>query len=208
MSELQAGGGIIFVLVGPGGAGKNAIMQAIIRHEPEIQQLATATTRPMRADEKQGREHLFISQARFREMVRAGELLEHQEVTPGKFYGIPRDAVRDCLRRHQIRIADIEPLGARRLVESFPHHTLQIFVTVPGASLAEQLAVLERRMRQRDDGATDIDERLLRARTLELPYQAQCDYIVVNDDLTRAIAKTRDIIRRVREERAKASRAS
>ena len=201
MLELQAGDGIIFVLVGPGGAGKNAIMQAIIRDEPEIQQLATATTRPMRADEAQGREHLFVSRQRFQDMIRAGELLEHQEVTPGKFYGVPRGAVRDCLRRRQIRIADIEPLGAKRLVESFPQHTVQIFVTVPGATLAGQLDLLERRMRQRDDGATDIDERLQRAKTLELPYQKHCDYIVVNEDLERAISQTRGIIRCEREKR-------
>ena len=208
MADLQTERGLIFVMVGPGGAGKNAIMQAIMRHDAQIRQLATATTRPMRDDEKQGREHLFVSQRRFQEMIRAGELLEHQEVTPGKFYGIPRQTVRDSLGRCQIRIADIEPLGARELAATFPEHTVQIFVTVPGATPEDQLRLLERRMRQRDDGMTDIDERLERAKTLELPYQCECDYIVVNDDLERAIAETRGIIRKERQKRALPGRQS
>ncbi len=188
--------GVIFVMIGPGGAGKNAIMKAVMASFPAIKQLATATTRPMRADERQGREHLFVSEPRFRAMLNAGDLLEHQEVTPGKFYGIPRQTVTDALSAGAARIADIEVLGAIELAAAFPANVVQIFVTAPGHDQAAQLHVLEERMRMRADAATDIEERLERARTLELPYQARCDYVVVNDDLARAIAKTAGIIRR------------
>ena len=58
---------------------------------------------------------------------------------------------------------------------------MQIFVTVPGADTAEQLAVLQKRMQERADAYTDIDQRLQRAEALELPYQSRCDYVVVND---------------------------
>ena len=196
MANAKTCRGIIFVLVGPGGAGKNAIMRAVIRKQPHIRQLATATTRAMRADERQGREHRFVSRERFQLMIAADELLEYQEVTPGKFYGIPRQTVDDCIRRGQLRIADIEPLGARELASAYPRHTVQIFVTVPGETRAEQLAVLKVRMRTRDDGGTDINERLRRAETLELPYRQFCDYVVVNGDLAGAINKTCAIIRR------------
>ena len=188
--------GVIFVMIGPGGAGKNAIMMAIMRAFPGIQQLATATTRPMRAGEKQGREHLFVSEPTFRAMIQNDELLEHQEVTAGKFYGIPRRTVADALRTGAARIADIEVLGAIELAAAYPANVVQIFVTVPGADGAQQLALLEERMRARADMATDIKQRLERARRLELPYQSRCDYVVVNDELSRAIEKTGDIIRR------------
>ncbi len=194
MNSSENPRGLILVMIGPGGAGKNAIMKAIIADYAVIQQLATATTRDMRADEKQGREHLFVSPQEFKSMIAKDELLEHQEVTPGKFYGIPRQTVADCLENAQARIADIEVLGAEKLAGAYPEHVVQVFVTVPGETIAEQSAVLEQRMRQRDDGATDIQQRLERARTLELPYQSQCDYVVINDRLAGAIAFTREIL--------------
>lgn len=195
MISAEAASGVIFVMIGPGGAGKNAIMKAIIKRYDNIAQLATATTRAMRPDEVQGREHLFLSTAEFQEMLVNDQLLEHQEVTPDKFYGIPRQTVINCLQDSKILIADIEVLGARKLVAAYPHNVVQIFVTVPGETIGEQLDVLEQRMRQRDDGATDIQERLERAQQLELPYQGECRYILVNDNLEHAIAKAQLIIR-------------
>ncbi|MDE2635507.1 MAG: hypothetical protein OXI30_04005 [Chloroflexota bacterium] len=193
--------GVVFVMIGPGGAGKNAIMKAIMADVPAVRQLATATTRPMRADERQGREHLFVSETRFREMIQNDELLEHQEVTPGKYYGIPRRTVDDNLAAGAALIADIEVLGAMRLAAAYPDNVVQIFITVPGGDIAEQLSVLAERMRGRADGATDIEQRLERARRLELPYQKRCDYIVVNDDLARAIRNTSTIVRQEMKQR-------
>ena len=188
--------GAVFVMIGPGGAGKNAIMKAIMARFPCVRQLATATTRPKRADEKQGREHLFVSESEFKRMFREGELLECQEVTPGKFYGIPRASLSAALAAGGIRIADIEVKGAMKLAAAFPKNVVRIFVTVPGDSQGEQLDLLRRRMRERADQITDIDQRLERAKTLELPYQSQCDYVVVNDELRDAIEEAADIVRR------------
>jgi len=186
--------GVIFVIIGPGGAGKNAIMKAVMAGNPAIRQLATATTREMRSDEAPGREHLFVSRERFEQMIAAGELLEYQEVTPGKYYGIPRRSIAAGLAAGEIRIADIEVLGASILAATFADNIVQIFVTVPGADTSEQLKVLHKRMRERADPYTDIDQRLQRAEALELPYQSQCDYVVVNDSLSAAIDRTRGII--------------
>ncbi|MDE2775393.1 MAG: guanylate kinase [Chloroflexota bacterium] len=195
MTRFENLPGVIFVMIGPGGAGKNAIMKAIISAFPAIEQLATATTRPMRADETQGREHLFVSERAFRKMISENELLEHQEVTPGKLYGIPRRTVEDALSAGAARIADIEVLGAIALAAAYPRNIVQLFVTVPGVNSEAQLALLEERMRTRADDATDIEQRLERARRLELPYQNRCDYNVVNADLERAIEHTSAIIR-------------
>lgn len=186
--------GVIFVVIGPGGAGKNAIMKALMAENEMIRQLATATTRKMRADEAQGREHLFVGRSRFEQMIQAGELLEYQEVTPGKYYGIPRQMVADSLAAGEVRIADIEVLGAKVLAAAYTNNVVQIFITVPGADIAEQLELLQRRMQERADPYTDIEERLQRAELLELPYQSQCDYVVVNDFLPAAIERTRRVV--------------
>lgn len=187
--------GVIFVMIGPGGAGKNAIMRAIIEQSDNITQLATATTRPMRDDEQQGREHLFITTEEFKQMIANGELLEYQEVTPTRFYGIPRQSVLESLQDSVIRIADIEVLGAQELVKAFPKHIVQIFVTVPGETLEDKLRVLTKRMQQRDN-TTQIQERLKRAQMLEFPYQKNCDYVVINDELSHATQLVNDIIQK------------
>ncbi len=196
MSASEKLPGVIFVMIGPGGAGKNAIIKALITESRAIRQLATATTRKMRDDEKQGREHLFLSEEQFKQVIARGELLEFQQVTPGKYYGIPRQSVADGLAAGTIRIADIEVLGAKVLADAFSENVVQIFVTVPGADLSEQLAILRNRMLCRADHSTDIGHRLERAKNLELPYQSQCDYVVVNDALPTAIDCTRSIIQR------------
>ena len=196
MSACENLRGLIFVLIGPGGAGKNAIMKALIAQRQALRQLPTATTRQMRADERQGREHLFISKDDFARMIANGELLEHQEVTPGKYYGIPRQTVQEALAAGQARIADIDVLGAKILAAAYRANVVQIYITVPGGDIADQLAVLQARMEKRADLNTDISERLARAKSLELPYQSQCDYVVVNDQLSRAISCARDIVDR------------
>ena len=193
--------GVIFVMIGPGGAGKNAIMKALIADIGIVQQLATATTRQMRSDEAQGREHLFVSRTEFKRMIKRGELLEYQEVTPGKFYGIPRQTVVDALAVGAVRIADIEVLGAKVMAKAFGDNVVQIYIAVPGNDIAQQLAVLRGRMVERADPNTDIEKRLERAKTLELPYQDECDYVVVNDDLSQAIGRARAIIKRELAER-------
>ncbi len=185
--------GVIFVMIGPGGAGKNAIMRAIIEQSSIVSQLATATTRPMRDDEQHGREHLFINLDKFRQMIDNDELLEYQEVTTNRFYGIPRQSVVDNLSKSKVLIADIEVLGAQELKKAFPDYVVQIFVTVPGNSAEEQLNVLKGRMIQRED-STNIQERLERAKNLEFPYQSECDYVVINDELNHAIQLVSDII--------------
>lgn len=202
MTQPEDLNGVIFVMIGPGGAGKNAIMKAIIQQNNLIEQLATATTRPMRDGEKEGREHLFVTLNQFKAMIANDELLEYQEVTPSKFYGVPRKAVADNLANGHIRIADIEVLGAEALANAFPDHVVQIYVTVPGETIDDQLNILKDRMQTRDDATTDIDKRLHRAKTLELPYQSKCDYIVVNDDLEQAIDNVSEIIQSELEKRA------
>jgi guanylate kinase len=186
--------GLLFVLIGPGGAGKNMLLDAIKDRYKSISQLATATTRPRRENEVQGRERVFVDEAEFRRMIRDGELLEYQEVTPGRFYGIPRASVENKIYNGENLIADIDMYGAEVLREKYPDETVLIFVTVPGDTIDEKLAVLRQRMTGRqDDELSDedrkrINQRLTRARTIELPFAEKCDYVIINDDRDEAIA--------------------
>lgn len=193
--------GLFFVFVGPGGTGKNTLMKIILEKHPELKQLATATTRAMRPGEKQGRERIFVSPERFHQMIAQDELLEYQEVTPGKFYGIPRESVDSVLDDGENLIADIEVRGAEVVLNSYSNDAVIIYVTVPGATEAEQLETLKQRMLTRLEHApTDedwevINQRLSRAQNLEFPFSEKCQHIIINDDLNVAAEQIDNIVR-------------
>lgn len=198
MSNLR---GLFFVFVGPGGTGKNTLMKIIMERHPEINQLATATTRAMRPGEKQGRERIFVSQERFRQMIANNELLEYQEVTPGKYYGVPKESVESVLDRGEHLIADIEVRGAEVVIDNYTDDAVIIYVTVPGETEAEQLETLKERMLHRlqrpptDDDWAVINQRLARAKNLEFPFSKKCEHIVINDDLIVASEQVDTIVK-------------
>lgn len=196
MIIMERDRGILFVLVGPGGAGKNALMRAVIARNENLSQLATATTRPRRQEEKQGREHHFVDKAEFKRMIDANELLEYQEVTADKWYGIPRFSIDPILNQGHDLIADIEVLGAQILRDTYPDDVVLIFITVPGDTIEDKLTVLSRRMNNghRKENPELIQERLERARSLELPFAEQCDFVIVNDEIDAAIEELQTII--------------
>ncbi|MFW5709221.1 MAG: guanylate kinase [Chloroflexota bacterium] len=172
--------GMLYILVGPGGVGKNALMRRVLKQVKDLCQLPTATTRDPRADEQQGVQHLFVSVEEFKRMIDAGELLEHQEVHPDKFYGVPRATVEDAIKGNQDLIADIEYKGATILRESYPENTIAIFIAPPST------AALVDRMNDRQDSHVDIRDRLNRMAS-EMLYAPLCDYILVNSDFEAAV---------------------
>jgi guanylate kinase len=195
--------GLIFVLVGPGGAGKNALMRQILQDTEHLKQLATATTRPKRHNEQDGREHLFVTQDVFRRMIAENELLEYQEVTPGKFYGIPRASVENAWANGTDLIADIEVMGARILREAYAGRAVLVFITVPGATLEDKLDVLRQRMSNadRNEAKQLIEDRIARARVLEMPFAQEADVVIENGDINKAIDDLKGVIRTYRAKR-------
>ena len=192
--------GLLFVFVGPGGAGKNTLMNIIKERHPEIQQLATATTREKRPEEEQGRERIFVSLERFRDMISNDELLEFQEVTPNKYYGIPRASVEEPMRDGINQIADIEVRGAQVLLENYRDDIVVLYVTAPGKTEDEQLETIKQRMLLRLNHApTDSDwdlihQRMERAKNLEFPFSKKCEHIIINDKLDEAAEQVDKII--------------
>lgn len=171
--------GLLFLLVGPPGVGKNALMKDVLaRSGHHIRQLPTATTRPIRPGEQQGREHLYLSRSEFEDMIQAGQLLEHQ-VVHGELYGIPRATVEEAIRSGDDLIADIEVLGATYTRSSYPDNTILIFIMPPS------LEVLRTRMQARGEPPEAIEKRLQRV-DFEMPYAPLCDYVIINDDINQA----------------------
>lgn len=177
--------GILFTLVAPAGAGKNTLMQSVLART-SLRQLPTATTRLIRPGEQDGREHIFVTETIFRQMLDSGALLEH-EFIHGNLYGMPRAAVEAALDSGEAIIADIGMMGDTRAREAYPQNVISIFVQPP--SIGSLIA----RMRDRGEQEADISRRLLRVPG-ELAYARSCDYLVLNDSLADATNKLYEIV--------------
>lgn len=186
--------GHLFVMIGPGGVGKNTLMQHVMQHEPDLRQLPTATTRPMRANEAQGREHLFVDMAQFQQLIDTDALIEYQEVTPGRFYGVPRATVDDSINDGCDLIADIEVYGAMILRREYPESAILVFVAPPS------LETLEHQMRERGTKEHVIHERMERA-VMEMTYAPLCDFLIINDALEKAEADLHTVVTATRDNR-------
>jgi guanylate kinase len=188
--------GLLFVMVGPAGAGKNTIMNEVLNQLPDIHQLPTATTRPMRDTEVQGREHQFVSEAEFQQMDARHELFEKQ-IVHNHLYGTPRTTIENAIHEGRDLIADIDVVGATRLHNAYPHNTIRVFVQPPSVD------ALIKRMSIRGETQDEIDMRLQRVE-MEMEYAPQCDYLITNyqDQLKQSSAILYGIILAERSRRA------
>ena len=187
--------GVLFILVGPGGVGKNALLNPVLTSFDDLSRLPTATTRAIRPGEQQGREHHFVTLEKFQEMIAQNELLEYQEVHPERFYGVPRSVVDEAINTQHDLIADIDVYGARSIMQEYPENAITIFIAPPSV---QELAD---RLKNRQASAKDTQDRLNRL-PMEMLFAPRCRHVIVNDEIEQAVSELRAIIRHERGEAA------
>ena len=171
---------LLVVISGPSGVGKDAVIAQMRDSQPGLAFAVTATTRPMRPGEVDGRDYVFLSPKRFEAMLEAEGFLEHAEVY-GNRYGVPRQGVRTALEAGRDVIVKIDVQGAATIRRIAPDAIL-IFLAAPSA------AELERRLRTRK---TDSPEQLtVRIETAQHETQQAgwFDVTIVNE--TGAVGQT------------------
>jgi len=182
--------GLLFVLAGPTGAGKNTLMNAVLEANLDLSQLPTATTRNIRPSEQQGREHLFVTHAEFERMIAEHELLEWQQVHTN-LYGVPIRTIEDSLHHSVDRIMDVDVLGALTLFRLYPRNIILIFIQ-PGGTGSVQDIIAER-LQNRGDTQDEIQTRLVRVK-MELTYRHLFHYLILNEDIAKATQTLNSII--------------
>jgi guanylate kinase len=158
------------------------LIRALLERRDDVEIAVSATTRPLRPGEQQGREYYFLSDAEFDRRVAAGEFLEHVVYVSGQRYGTLNSEVDRILRAGYSCILELETQGARAVEEARPG-VVSVFISAP--SFDE----LERRLRERaTESAGEIGERLELARR-QMDEADAFDYVVRNDDVERAAAE-------------------
>lgn len=174
------------VLAGPSGAGKTTVGRALERRG-RVRFSVSATTRPPRAEEEDGVDYRFLERGEFREMVEAGELLEWAEVH-GHQYGTPKEALREAREEGRHLLLDVDVQGARSVRREVPG-TVAVFLLPPDGTR------IVRRLLGR--GSEDAEELRRRLRTAEeeLAAVTEFDYVVVNDELEKAVELVDSVLR-------------
>jgi guanylate kinase len=178
--------GILFVMTGASGVGKDTIRRAASDVMANVVYSISATTRPRRIGETDGVQYHFVDRERFEAMVNAGAMLEHASYV-GDLYGTPAAPVDAAIAGGRDVLVEVELDGARQVKVARPE-AVMLFIAPP--SLAE----LERRLRGRGtDPEIKIQKRLARARE-EIRAVREFDYVIVNDEVGRAVATFRAIL--------------
>ncbi len=180
--------GVMLVLSSPSGAGKSTLAKMLLKDYGEEMALSiSATTRPKRGQEKEGREYYFTSRDEFEAMVEGGELLESALVF-GNYYGTPRAAVEKHLAEGRDVLFDVDWQGARALRAAAPNDVVGIFILPP--SMAE----LERRLRSRAEDAADVISARMARSADEISHWSEYDYILINADMADTLARAKRIL--------------
>jgi guanylate kinase len=179
--------GILFVVSSPSGAGKSTISRRLLAEDRGLEMSVSATTRPIRPGEVDGRDYHFVTTETFKDMVAKGEFLEWAHVF-GHRYGTPRTPVEKALSEGRDVLFDIDWQGAQQLYQLAGGDVVRVFIFPP--SLEE----LERRLVARGtDSAEVIAARMSRA-TAEISHWDGYDYVMVNDHLDTCYAKVADVL--------------
>jgi guanylate kinase len=180
MTEI-ARRGLMLVLSSPSGAGKTTLSRRLLANDSGLSLSVSMTTRPKRAGEVEGIDYVFVGDEAFDAAVRAGELLEHATVFDHR-YGTPRAPVARALAQGRDVLFDIDWQGTQQLREKARDDLVSIFVLPPSH------AELERRLKARAQDADDVVAKRMAKADGEISHWAEYDYVIVNDDLDRALA--------------------
>lgn len=179
--------GLLIVLSSPSGAGKSTISRMLQDADPHITMSISATTRPIRPGEVDGRDYHFVDEAEFQRMVHAGEFAEWAPVFD-YHYGSPQAPIKAALRDGRDVIFDIDWQGTQQLHAAMGEDLVRVFILPP--SMDE----LDRRLRTRGTDTEEVIASRMQRAAAEISHWAEYDYVLINEDMDECLGEVRSIL--------------
>lgn len=190
--DLNGGRGIpgkSIIVSAPSGAGKTTIVRHLLSEGLGLEFSVSATSRPMRANEVDGRDYFFLSVDEFRGRIAAGEFVEYEEVYPGRFYGTLRSELERIWAAGHHAIFDVDVVGGLDLKEIYQTKALALFVSPPS------LEALEHRLNHRNTETPETLRMRVEKAEHEMTFRERFDAVIVNDDRERACTEATALVR-------------
>ena len=179
--------GLLIVLSSPSGAGKSTISRMLLEADRDVTISISATTRPKRPSEVEGRDYHFVSDTQFEAMADQGEFAEWAPVFDHQ-YGSPQNPIKAALKSGRDVLFDIDWQGTQQLHAAMGEDLVRVFILPP--SIPE----LARRLHHRaTDSEATIADRMSRAAG-EISHWAEYDYVLINEDVDECLADVRAIL--------------
>ena len=181
--------GKLIIISAPSGSGKSTIIGRVMEDESlKLTFSVSATTRPRRGQEVHGVDYYYLSQEEFERMIANDELVEYQEVYPGRYYGTPKSEVERITAEGRNVVLDLDVLGGVNVKKMYSDRAMSIFIQPPGVEVLR-----ERLLKRGTDSMEDIENRVGKAK-FEISIGPQFDHTVINDDLDTAVAEVHNLI--------------
>ena len=166
--------------------GKGTVIKEAMKYEPNLRVSVSATTRPCRAGEQEGKSYFFLSEQEFMSRIKAGSFIEWS-IVHHYYYGTIKNQVMNWLSSGEKVILEVDVQGAAKIKKKFPN-VISIFIVPPS------FEILANRLRNRKtDEQTVIESRLTKAGH-ELEEIGKYDYIIVNDTVANAAKKILSVL--------------
>jgi guanylate kinase len=177
----------MLIVSAPSGAGKTTIIHQAIKAIPELVLSVSHTSRPPRKGEIEGVDYFFLTTEEFRQKIERNEFLEWAEVH-GNYYGTSIDEIKKRIQAGKTVVLDIDVQGAQQIRKISELHPVYVFIVPP--SLEE----LKRRLEIRETESKESLQRRIKNAEKEMTYKDSYDFLIVNDQLDKAVKEFIDIL--------------
>lgn len=182
--------GLLIILSGPSGVGKNCVRQEIMKlNKLQLTYSISMTTREKRAKEEDGVDYYFVSEEEFQKNIDAGNFLEWASFV-GHRYGTPKDKVEELRNQGKNVFLEIEINGAQQVMSKVKDDRVISFFLMPPS-----LQALENRIRKRKTETEDIIQERLKKGEKEMSMTENYDHIIINDKISRAAQEIVDLVK-------------
>ncbi len=176
----------VLLIIGPTAVGKSSLLERALRDFPQLVDIVTYTTRPMRAGEEEGRPYHFVTEEKFKELVSGDFFVEWAHVH-GKMYGTPRDQIKRAGSEGRPVIIDIDVQGAKALMREF-RDVVTVFLIPPSVD------ALRQRFVKRGITSDEDLERRLQSAQVEMSQASYFDHVLINDNFELTYVLLRKIV--------------